>query len=72
MPYVSVRITRSGVTREHKRQIVEGVTAVLSKTLGKRPEHTHVVIDLVDEEDWGFAGQLTDDWARSQPPDDTQ
>ena len=65
MPYVSVRITRPGVTREHKRQIVEGITALLSETLGKRPENIHVVLDLVDEEDWGFAGQLTDGWKRS-------
>ena len=30
--------------------------------LGKRPEHTHVVTDPVDDEDWGYAGMLTDEW----------
>ncbi|MEM7625689.1 MAG: 4-oxalocrotonate tautomerase family protein [Planctomycetota bacterium] len=59
MPYVNVRITRDGVTAEHKAQIVKRVTDALVDVLGKRPEHTHVVIDLVDEENWGYAGMLT-------------
>jgi 4-oxalocrotonate tautomerase len=66
MPYVNVKITRSGVTKAHKRAIVEGITQLLTDTLGKKPEHTHIVIDLIDEEDWGFAGMLTDDWRKKQ------
>ena len=62
MPYVNVRITKPGVTREQKRAIVAGITRLRSETLGKKPEHTHVVFDLVEEEDWGYAGQLTDEW----------
>jgi hypothetical protein len=34
--------------------------------LGKKPDHIHVVIQEINEEDWGFAGQLTDDWKKSQ------
>ena len=32
------------------------------ETLGEAPEHVHVVIQKIAEEDWGFAGLLTDDW----------
>lgn len=62
MPYVNVKITKRGVTAEHKRQIVEEMTDTLVRTLGKKPEQIHIVLDLVDEEDWGFEGMLTTEW----------
>jgi 4-oxalocrotonate tautomerase len=65
MPYVNIQITR-GATREQKAALVKDVTESLVRHLGKKPEHTHVVIQEIAEEDWGFAGMLTDDWKRSQ------
>lgn len=65
MPYVNVQIT-AGATREQKAELVRDITASLQRVLGKRPEHTHIVIQEVREEDWGFAGMLTDDWRRQQ------
>lgn len=65
MPVVQIQITR-GAIRAQKAEIVRDVTASLQRVLGKKPEHTHVLIQEVAEEDWGFAGQLTDDWRRSQ------
>ena len=62
MPYVNVRITKSGVTAEHKREIVRRFTQTLVEVLGKKPEHTHIVIDLVEEENWGYAGKLTTEY----------
>ena len=64
MPYVSVRITRDGVTADQKAQLVAEITDTLVRVLGKRPEHTHVVIDEVDPENWGFAGLLTPEYRR--------
>jgi 4-oxalocrotonate tautomerase len=66
MPYVNVRITKDGVTVDQKRTIVEEITATLCRVLGKRPEHTHIVIDEIDPENWGYAGMLTTEW-RSRP-----
>ena len=69
MPYVNVRITRDGVTTEQKARIVAEVTETLQRVLGKRPEHTHVVIDEVEPENWGYAGLLTPEYrARSTGP----
>ena len=65
MPYVNVQITR-GATREQKAEIVRDITATLMRVLGKRPEHTHVVLQEIAEEDWGYAGLLTDEWKRQQ------
>lgn len=65
MPYVNIQVL-SGVTREQKAQLVRDVTDSLVRVLGKNPEHTHVVIQEIAEENWGFAGQLTDDWKKQQ------
>ena len=66
MPFVNVRITRDGVTVAQKRELVARITAALVEVLGKRPEHTHIVIDEIDPQNWGFAGVLTDDYRRSE------
>jgi 4-oxalocrotonate tautomerase len=66
MPYVNVRVTKDGVTAKQKAEIVKEITETLQRVLGKRPEHTHVVIDEVEPENWGFAGLLTTEWRERQ------
>lgn len=61
MPYINVQITK-GATREDKARIVREMTDTLINTLGKKPEHIHIVIDEVDDENWGYAGMLTDEY----------
>lgn len=63
MPYVNIQITK-GATREQKAHLVKDVTDSLVRVLGKAPEHVHVVIQEIDEGDWGFEGLLTDEWKR--------
>lgn len=67
MPFVNVKITRDGVTAEQKAQIVAEITGTLQRVLGKRPEHTHIVIDEVDPENWGYGGVLTSEYRRQRP-----
>ena len=66
MPYINVKITKDGVTIEKKRRIVEEMTATLVSVLGKKPEHIHIVIDEIDEENWGFAGLLTTEYRKKK------
>jgi 4-oxalocrotonate tautomerase len=63
MPYINVQITK-GATREQKAKIVKEMTDSLVTTLGKKPEHIHIVIQEIAEEDWGFEGMLTDEWKK--------
>ncbi len=56
MPYVNVRVTKDGLTREKKRLVVEQFTEVLVQVLGKSPEHIHVIIDPIEDENWGYSG----------------
>ena len=66
MPVVTVRSTRDGTTADQKREIVADITATLVRVLGKKPEHTHVIIEEIDPENWGFAGVLTTEFRRQQ------
>jgi 4-oxalocrotonate tautomerase len=57
MPYVNIKITREGATAEQKAALIQGVTRLLVDVLGKNPQTTIVVIDEVDTDNWGIAGE---------------
>ena len=56
MPYVKIEVTREGVTREQKQTLIKGVTELITNVLNKDPHLTHVVIQEIDLDDWGYAG----------------
>lgn len=58
MPYVNIKITNEGVTKEQKAKLVAGTTELLSTVLGKNPTTTVVVIDEVETDNWGIGGEL--------------
>lgn len=57
MPYVNIQITREGATAEQKAELIQGVTELLQRVLNKNPATTFVIIDEVDTDNWGIAGQ---------------
>ena len=57
MPYVNIKITKTGATAEQKAQLIKGATELLRRVLNKNPETTVVVIDEVDTDNWGIAGE---------------
>lgn len=42
------------------------MTKTLVEVLDKQPEHIHIVIDEVDEDNWGYKGMLTSDIRKSE------
>ncbi|WAT29069.1 tautomerase family protein [Pseudomonas sp. GXZC] len=66
MPFVSLRITRDGVTPEQKAQVIAEFTKTLERVLHKRPDLTHIVIEEVDTDNWGYAGITTTEYRKSQ------
>ena len=64
MPYVNIKITREGATREQKNEIIKGVTDLLVRVLDKDPNGTFVVIDEVALEDWGVGGLPVDEFRK--------
>ncbi|MCF6288673.1 MAG: 4-oxalocrotonate tautomerase family protein [Proteobacteria bacterium] len=65
MPYVNIQITK-GATRKQKAELVKNITDSLVRVLNKKSEHIHVVIQEIEEENWGYAGMLTDDWKKNK------
>ena len=57
MPYVNIKITREGATHEQKATLIREVTRLLAETLEKNPATTIVVIEEVDTDNWGIAGE---------------
>ena len=59
MPFVKILVTDEGVTREQKRQLIKGVTDVITDVLNKDPHLTHIAIEEVNTDNWGYAGEQT-------------
>ena len=57
MPMVNVKITREGATAEQKSRVIAEMTEVLARVLGKNPATTIVIIEEVETENWGIAGE---------------
>ena len=57
MPYIKIEVTREGVTREQKQALIAGVTKLVTEVLDKDPKLTHVVIQEIELDDWGYAGE---------------
>ncbi|HUS25427.1 MAG TPA: 4-oxalocrotonate tautomerase family protein [Candidatus Binatia bacterium] len=57
MPYINIKITREGATAEQKAELIRGATELLQRVLKKNPATTVVVIDEVETDNWGVAGE---------------
>lgn len=67
MPYVNIQVTKDGVTKEQKQEIIKEVTQLLFKILNKDPKLTHIVIQEIETDNWGVAGeQVTEIRKRNQ------
>lgn len=64
MPYVNIKITQEGATREQKAKIIAGVTDFLAQVLDKNPATTFVIIDEVKMEDRGVGGLPVEEYRR--------
>jgi 4-oxalocrotonate tautomerase len=66
MPYINIKITREGATREQKAELIAGVTDLMVRVLDKNPATTFVVIDEVEMEDWGVGGMPVKEFRAQQ------
>ncbi|MDR2081043.1 MAG: 4-oxalocrotonate tautomerase family protein [Campylobacteraceae bacterium] len=57
MPYVNIKITKEGATKEQKAALIKGVTDLLVSVLNKNPKTTVVTIDEVETDNWGIGGE---------------
>jgi len=57
MPYINIKVTDEQVTKEQKRQLIEGATQLVVDILNKNPKTTHVIIEEIPMENWGVDGK---------------
>ena len=57
MPFVKIELTREGVTREQKQQLIKGITDLMTDVLNKDPHLTHIAIQEIELDNWGYAGE---------------
>lgn len=57
MPYIHIQITREGATLEQKSELIRGATELVVRVLNKDPAATFVIIEEVDTDHWGIAGE---------------
>jgi 4-oxalocrotonate tautomerase len=67
MPYVNIKVTDEGVTREQKAALIAGVTKLLQDVLNKNPATTVVVIDEVNTDNWGLSGLSVTELRKKKP-----
>jgi len=56
MPFINIKMT-AGASAEKKAELIKRVTQLMVELLGKNPETTHVVIEDVQADNWGIAGE---------------
>jgi 4-oxalocrotonate tautomerase len=66
MPFVQIDVTRDGVTKEQKQQLILGVTQLLKEVLNKDFSLTHVIIREVDTDNWGVQGEQVTEIRKQQ------
>lgn len=59
MPYINIKITDEGVTNAQRQQLIAGATRLMVDVLHKDPHLTFVVIDEINTDNWGVAGEST-------------
>ena len=64
MPYVNIKVTDTSVTKQQKADLIAGVTSLLKDILDKDPALTFVVIDEVNLDNWGVAGESSSERTR--------
>lgn len=57
MPYVNIKITKTGATAEQKAELIKGATELLQRVLNKNPATTFVIIEEVETDNWGVGGE---------------
>jgi len=57
MPYVNIKITKTGATPAQNAELIKGATELLQRVLNKNPATTVVIIEEVEADNWGLGGE---------------
>lgn len=57
MPFIKVEVLREDLTRETKQQLIRKISEAATSVLNKDPHLTHIVINEIEDDNWGYAGE---------------
>lgn len=57
MPFIKVDVLREDLNREKKRQLIREISKAVTTVLNKDPHLTHIMINEVEDDNWGYAGE---------------
>lgn len=57
MPYILIQITKENVSLQQKQQLIREATELMVRILDKDPATIFVVINEVETDNWGVAGE---------------
>jgi 4-oxalocrotonate tautomerase len=57
MPFIKIDVLRGDLNREKKQQLLRKISEVVTTVLNKDPHLTHIVINEIEDDNWGYAGE---------------
>ena len=57
MPFIKVDVLREDLNRKKKQQLIREISKVVTTVLNKDPHLTHIVINEIEDDNWGYAGE---------------
>lgn len=66
MPFVNIKLVKNQVSAEKKRQLIEGLTDLIVKVMGRERKYTVITVDGLDEEQWAIGGRTLNQLSEEQ------
>lgn len=57
MPFIKVDVLREDLNREKKQQLIREISKAVTTVLNKDPHLIHIVINEIEDDNWGYAGE---------------
>ena len=57
MPFIKVDVLREDLNRGKKQQLIREISKAVTTVLNKDPHLTHLVINEIEDDNWGYAGE---------------
>ncbi|SHK81571.1 tautomerase family protein [Chryseobacterium polytrichastri] len=57
MPFIKIDVLREDITREKKQELIKKISEAVTTVLNKDPHLTHIMINEVEDDNWGYAGE---------------
>lgn len=57
MPFIKIDVLREDLSREKKQELIKKISEAVTTVLNKDPHLTHIMINEVEDDNWGYAGE---------------